>query len=74
LKKKEFPSVILVMPVLAFMRCRVSTRKRGGRFFCLVIPAIFIQESILGSGRMDPRLKLAGMTEGEMDARHKLRV
>jgi hypothetical protein len=34
-----------------------------------VIPDIFNRESILGSFRMDPRLLLAGMTEGEIDPR-----
>ena len=39
-----------------------------------VMPDIVYLESILGFLRMDPRLQLAGMTEGEMDTRHTLRV
>jgi len=39
-----------------------------------VMPDIFHRASILGFLRMDPRLQLAGMTEGEMDTRHTLRV
>ena len=39
--------------------------KEGSLF--LGIPDIVYRESILGSFRMDPRLLLAGMTEGERD-------
>jgi hypothetical protein len=39
-----------------------------------VMPDIFNRASILSSFRMDPRLQLAGMTEGEMDTRDTLRV
>ncbi len=68
----EIPSVIPVKPVLTFTHCSVSMRK--GRFLFLVMPDIVNRESILGAVRMDPRLKLAGMTEGEMDTRLKPRV
>jgi hypothetical protein len=39
-----------------------------------VMPDIVYRASILGSFRMDPCLQLAGVTEEEMDTRHKLRV
>ena len=36
-----------------------------------VMPDIVNRASILGFFRMDPRLLLAGMTEGERDPRHQ---
>jgi hypothetical protein len=35
------------------------------------LPDIVYRVSILGSYRMDPRLLLAGMTEGEREPRHR---
>jgi hypothetical protein len=70
-ENKYFPSVVLVKPVLPFTRkCEGGKRES----IISVILDVFNRESILGPVRMDPRLKLAGMTEGEMDTRHKLRV
>lgn len=69
-----FSSVVTEKTSLALTRYSVSTRKREGGFFCLVIPNIFNHESILSPTQMDPRLKLAGMPKGEMDTPHKLQA
>ena len=68
---EEFPAAFLVKLVRAF-----SPKREGGERESIssVIPDVFNPESILGSIRMDPRQKLAKMTEGEMDTRYKLRV
>ena len=70
----EWNNFLPSFPKSLHSHLRAVALLREGGFFCLIIPAIFNQESILGSVRMDPRLKLAGMTEGEMDAHHKLQV